>query len=217
MKNGTYEQAAHYLGRDFIPPELLMQHPDGDFATHFQYSAEQIFKFASTVPSVYQLLLAQKGGYMLVAGPIIDTNLIGVRELDRSLFYEEIGWKCWWREDRQTFSQNEMCKGSQWIMIKKGALQNSRSKGWNEQLRLVQSPEFVPNSAEVSYAVSMYRKVHRVNILPNLYVRTSSVCLLGNHIYIGSQCSDSLRVSHDWNNKSKDNLGVTSAFKFTDM
>lgn len=98
-------------------------------------------------------------GYMLVAGPATDQNLLGVRALARSLFYRMNDGDGWFEEAKQTFSRTDMIREGQWLMLRMGDVPNSRSKNWNEQLKLVSDPEYVPNAAEVSYGVTVYRKV----------------------------------------------------------
>jgi hypothetical protein len=194
------------LGNDLIAPANV----SGDYG--FAYSDEQLANFDESLPGLETALWLRSNGYMLVAGPNIDTNLIGVRAFDRSLFYSQNDGEGWWENKKETFSRTDIVKGGKWLMLRKGDVPNSRSRNWTEQSQLVRSPEFIPNAAEVSYGATVYRKVRGVNTLPNFYVRTSSVDVGGRHVCVGGggDC-DSLGVDRDWGGYRYDDLGVSSA------
>lgn len=193
------------LGNDFISPEDVAN------VYGFSYSEDQLAHFADTLPDFETLMWLRTNGYMLVTGPTTDQNLLGVRALDRSLFYRKNDGDGWFEEEKQTFSRTDMVRGGRWLMLRKGDVPNSRSKNWKEQSSLVTSPEHVPNVAEVSYGVTVYRKVRGVYLLPNFYVRTSSAAAGGDRVGVGDFGEQGLGVGYDWDVIRADVLGVSSA------
>jgi hypothetical protein len=200
-----YALASMILGDDFISPE------DVSTAYGFSYSEDQLSHFANTLPDEKTIQWLCTNGYMLVAGPASDQNLLGIRAFDRSLFYRQNDGDGWFEYKTHTFSRTDMVRGGQWLMLKKNDVPNSRSKNWNEQLKLVQNPERVPNVAEVSYGVTVYRKVRGVHLLPNFYVRTSSVDEYGSRVRVGIFGEQGLDVDNYWDDDRCDDLGVSSA------
>lgn len=198
-----YALAKMILGDDFISPEEVSS------VYGFSYSEDQLAQFASTLPDEKTIQWLHTNGYMLVAGPATDQNLPGVRDLDNQLFYSKT--EGWYAEDKHTFSRTDMVRGGQWLMLKKGDVPNSRSKNRNEQSKLVISPEHVPNAAEVSYGVIVYCKVRGVYLLPDFYVRTSSVDADGRRVSVGYFGGQGLFVVYFWDDDRIDDLGVSSA------
>lgn len=193
------------LGDDFISPQEVAA------AYGFSYSEDQLAHFANTLPDFETLMWLRTNGYMLVAVPAFDQNLLGVHALDRSLFYRKNDGDGWFEDEKHTFSRTDMIRGRQWLMLRKGDVPNSRSKNWNEQSKLVASPERVPNVAEVCYGVTVYRKVRGIYLLPNFYVRTSSVDADGYRVSVGDFDERGLSVDYFWGDDRHDDLGVSSA------
>jgi hypothetical protein len=193
------------LGDDFIAPEDVAE------AYGFTYSDEQLVTFADTLPDFETLMWLRINGFMLVAGPNADLNLLGVRALDQSLFYHKSDRDDWFEQEMHTFSRIDMVRGGQWLMLRKGDVPNSRSKNWDEQSSLVTSPEYVPNAAEFTYGVTVYGKVRGVYLLPNFWVRTSSVDGDEDRVRIGRPGRQSFYVFYDWDHVNASYLGVSSA------
>jgi hypothetical protein len=191
------------LGNDFISPEEVAK------AYGFSYSEDQFAQFADTLPDFETLMWLRQNGYMLVAGPATDQNLLDVRDFDNQLFYSKS--EGWYAEDKQTFSRTDMVRGGQWLMLRKGDVPKSRGETWSKQYDMVKAPEYVPNVAEVSYGVTVYRKVRGVYLLPNFWVRTSSVDAGGDRVYVGYQGGQGLFVRSYWDGYRHDGLGVSSA------
>jgi hypothetical protein len=193
------------LGDDFISPE------DVASAYGFSYTKDQLAQFASTLPEEKTIQWLRTNGYMLVAGPTTDLNLLGVRALDRSLFYRKNDGDSWFEDEKHTFSRTDMVRGGQWLMLRKGDVPNSRSKNWKEQASLVTSPEYVPNVAEASYGITVYRKVRGVYLLSDFYVRTSYVDADGVRVIVGYFDEQGLGVYDYWDGHRDVDLGVSSA------
>ncbi|MFZ2252832.1 MAG: hypothetical protein WAW13_01505 [Minisyncoccia bacterium] len=202
---GGADLARILLRDDFIAPK------DVASMYGFSYSEDQLAHFANTLPDFETLMWLRKNGFMLVAGPTTDLNLLGVRALNRSLFYNKNDDEAWFEEVKHTFTQADMVKGGEWLMLRKGAVPHSRSKNWGEQYMLVDDLERIPNTAEVSYGVTVYRKLCSVYLLPNFYVRTSSVDADGNLVCVGGFDELGIHIVSYMGNDRIDFVGVSSA------
>lgn len=193
------------LGKDFIIPEEVPNYGS-------TYSDEQLACLAETIPDLETVNWLRENHHVLVCTPVADTNLLGVRSFDNQLFYSKQGG--WYAEDRQKFARTDVVKGGQWLMFSKGAAPNLFwSKNLPEKRILVTAgQERVPNAAEVSYGMTLYRKVRGINLLPDFYVRTSSIDVNGNQVYVGGQgYYGGLYVGSIRSDANLDILGVSSA------
>lgn len=193
------------LGDDYLSPEDVAK------AYGWSYSDDQLANFAETLPDMETVLWLRSNGYMLVATPPTDTNLLQVRDLDNQLFYSKS--KGWYAESQHTFSREDVVKAGEWLMVRKEPYPNSRSKNWDEQKNLITEVEHVPNASEVAYAVTAYYKVRGVYLLKGIYVRTSSVDADGDRVIVGSFGGVGLHVHYYWDADRSDDLGVSSSRK----
>lgn len=193
------------LGDDYITPEQVAN------AYGTTYSDEQLEHFANTLPDMQTILWLRANGYMLIAGPSTEMNLLGVRELDNKLFYSKT--RGWYAEDGQKFATDDKVNAGEWLAIRKDEMPNSKSKTWKEQQDLITEDEHVPNAPEVSYAVTAYYKVRGIYLLRGKYVRTSSVSVGGDHVNVGYFGENGLDVDNDWGAYRGGNIGVASARK----
>jgi len=200
-----HELARLILGDDYITPEEVAT------AYGVSYTDEQLEHFADSLPDTQTILWLRANGYMLIAGPSTEMNLLEVRELDNKLFY--LNTEGWYAEDSQTLSNNDKVSAGEWLAIRKDEVPNSFSKTWKEQQGLITEVEHVPNAPEVSYAVTAYFKVRGVYLLRGKYVRTSSVSANGDHLDVGGFDEDGLDVSNYWGDGRHDDFGVASARK----
>lgn len=200
-----HELARLILGDDYITPE--------EVATAYgtSYSDEQLEHFADTLPDMQTILWLRANGYMLIAGPSTEMNLLQVRELDNKVFYSKT--EGWYAKDKEKFARTEVVKAGEWLAIRKDEVPNSFSKTWQEQQDLITEDEHVPNAPEVSYAVTAYFKVRGIYLLRGKYVRTSSVDADGDHVYVGDFGGGGLRVDDYWDDDRDDRIGVSSARK----
>ncbi len=204
-KAPDYELARTLLGRDFISPE------DITVARGLTYTDEQLAAFGKTLPSQEALEWCKANGMMLVAGPPKEMSLLDIRTLKADHFYSKEGG--WYAEKAQKFAKNDKAK-STWIALRKEPVAGSLGKNWSEQEALVTTPTVVPNAAEAVWALTTYKAVRDIYLLPSLYVRTSSVDSGGDHVYVGGFGAKGLDVSYYWGNDRRGNLGVASARKF---
>lgn len=198
-----YELARTILGNDFISPEEVAKSRKG-----VAYTDDQLSQFSDTVPSQEVLEWCRDNGYMVVAGPNRPMSLLEVRGLKKGYFYTKTGG--WYAE--QAFAQNDKAE-TRWIMLRKEPISQSTSKNWNEQQALLSDDEVTPNVAEVAWCVTTYKAVKNIYLLPNIYVRTSSLDSDGCRVYVGVFGAEGLYVS-GWHDDGRDgDLGVSAGRK----
>ena len=200
------EEVAHsVLGEDFIPPEEIT------LTRGVTYTDEQLAKFGDTLPAQEALEWCRDNGMMLVAGPPITLSLLNVRALNTDYFYSTGGG--WYSGKAQKFARNDKVEPV-WIAFRKESVAGSLYKIWSEQQALVFKPMAIPNAAEAVWALTTYKAVRGVYLLPNLNVRTSSLDSDGDRVGVGGFDSDGLRVGHYWDDRRSSGLGVSASRKF---
>ncbi|USN94940.1 MAG: hypothetical protein H6791_00735 [Candidatus Nomurabacteria bacterium] len=201
-----HELALLILGDDYISAQEVAT------AYGVSYTDEQLEHFADTLPGMEAILWLRANGYMLIAEPPTEMNLLEVRELENKLF--SFKTKGWYAEDKQKFSREDKVSAGEWLAIRKEAVPNSFSKTWSEQQDLLSEDEYVPNAVEVSYAVTAYYKVRGIYLLrSNKYVRTSSVSTYSDRVDVGRFDRDGLNIRYYWEGSHLGNLGISSARK----
>lgn len=201
-KAPDYTLAQTILGKDFITPEEVAK------SRGLTYNEDQLAKFGDTLPSQEVLVWCRDNGYMVVAGPNKPMSLLEVREMKSGYFYSKSGG---WYSD-QKFARNDKAD-TRWIIVRKEPVPGSTSKTWDEQQALLSDVEITPNAAEVVWAITTYKAVRDIYLLPNIYVRTSSLDSGGRRVYVGLFVSGGLNVNYYWDNYRSGHLGVSSARK----
>lgn len=201
----NYDTAHEILGNDFISPEEIAD------ARNLAYSDEQLRQYHATLPSEEMMTWCREHDAMLIAGPSTPLSLLQIRDLRPEYFYSKSGG--WYAERSQRFSREQKVE-SKWYAVRKGIVPNSTSRTWNEQQPLLSEVEYVPNDAELEWAITTYKAVRGVNLLPNVYARTASVDSDGVHVDVGSFGAKGLSVSRSWGDGRDSYLGVASARKF---
>lgn len=199
-----HELARLILGDDYISVQEVVN------AYGWSFTNEQLEHFADTLPDTQTILWLRANGYMLIAGPPTEMNLLEVRELDNKFCCSKNEW--WYAEDKQKFAQDDKVACGEWLAIRKEAVLNSFSKTWNKQQDLLSEDEHVPNAPTVSYAATAYYKVRGIYLLRGTYVRTSSVSADGHHVYVGVD-KDGLFVYYYLDVNLTGGIGVSSARK----
>ena len=199
-------RAFKILGDDFISPQEVAS------ARGLTYSDEQLEHLARTLPSQDILKQLRAEGYLLVAGPPSDMSLLDVRDLNPQLFYSKSGG--WYAKRSEKFARRDKV-GTAWLALRKGPVPDSTRKTWSEQLELVKYTEQIPNVAEAVWGFTTYAEVRGIRLVPNIYVRTSSVDSGGGRVYVGGFGSTGLYVYYYWSGRRYgNNLGVASVRKF---
>ena len=198
------------LGDDFLSPK------DVGEAYGLSYSDDQTMNFTKTMPDTETVLWLRHNGYMLVATPPSDMNLLQVRDLDNPLFYPKSEGCLAHPSSPQQFCREDKVtkiKAGQWLMARKEPYPNSHGKTWDDQKDLLQEVERVPNAAEVAYVVITYSAVRGVVLMQGVYVRTSSVSAAGYRAFVGGFDDAGLRIGCDQSDNRDDNIGVSSSRK----
>jgi len=201
-KAPDYTLAQTILGKDFITPEEVSK------SRGLTYSEDQLAKFGDTLPSQEVLVWCRDNGYMIVAGPNKPMSLLEVREMKSGYFYSKSGG---WYSD-QKFARNDKAD-TRWIVVRKEPVPDSTSKTWSEQQALLSDVEVTPNAVEVVWAITTYKAVRDIYLLPNIYVRTSSVDSDGHRVSVGDFDDKGLLVVIWYDDHRDSDIGVSSARK----
>jgi hypothetical protein len=199
----NYDLARTILGKDFISPEEVTK------SRGIVYTDDQLAKFGDTLPSQEVLVWCRDNGYMVVAGPNKPMSLLEIRDLKSEYLYSKTGG--WYAKSKEAFSRSDKAD-TRWIMVRKEPVPESIRKTWSEQQALLSKVEVTPNVAEVVWAVTTYKAVRGVYLLPSIYVRTSSLDSGGRHVVVGRFDAEVLLVFH-WLAYRIDYVGVSSARK----
>lgn len=198
----NYDTARTILGQDFISPEEIAT------ARGVTYTDEQLAKFGDSLPDQEALEWCRDNGMMLVAGPPKAMSLLDVRSIKADYFYSKEGG--WYADKAQKFAKNDKAEPV-WIALRKEPVADSRNKTWPDQQELVSAPMAVPNVAEAVWGITTYKAVRGVYLLPDVYVRTSSVDSGGNRVRVGDFDADGLRVDLYWDGHRDSDLGVSAS------
>ena len=204
-KAPNYDLAKTILGKDFISPQEIAT------ARGLTYTDEQLAKFGDMLPAQGVLEWCRDNGMMLVAGPPKSMSLLDVRSVKADYFYSKEGG--WYADKAQKFAKNDKAEAV-WIAFRKEPVADSLDKNWAEQSDLVSEPMSVPNAAEAVWCLTTYKAVRGVYLLPNLYVRTSSLGSDGRCVYVGGFGAGGLDVSSCWDDVRGSRLGVSASRKF---
>ena len=197
--------ARSILGNDFIAPEDIAKARHG-----IVYTPEEIARLCKTLPNRKELQWLRDNGFMLVAGPPRSMSLLEIRDIKNEYLYSKTGG--WYSNDKEKFSRDDKTT-TKWLKLRKGPVPNSTKKNWNEQQPLLSDVEYVPNAAEATWSVTSYKAVRGVYLLPNVYVRTSSLDSDGHRVGVGYFDAEGLHVNDDWDDRRDDHLGLASARK----
>ena len=201
-----YGLAHEILGQDFITPEEVAR------AKGLVYTDDFLQQFENTLPSEDVLRYCRENGFVLVAGPPQSMNLLEIRNLKPEYFYSKSGG--WFAEDRQRFSREDKVNPG-WLALRKEPVSNSTSKNWDEQFQLLADAEQVPNAAEVVWGLTTYKAVRDIYLLPNVYVRTSSLGSGGLRVYVGHFDGAGLfLICNRWGDLRDGGLGLAASLKF---
>lgn len=204
-KEPDYELARTILDGDFISPEEIVKANRVVF-----YTSDQLAEFGKTLPSKEVLEWCRDNDCILIAGPAKVMSLLEIRELKSEYFYSKSGG--WYANDSEKFSRNDKAE-TRWIMLRKKPIANSTSKTWDEQQSLLSKLENVPNAAEVVWGLTVYKAIRGIYLLPDVYVRTSSLGSDGHHVHVGNFGADGLSVSSSWDDDRDGNIGLSASRK----
>lgn len=188
---------------DFISPEEVTK-----ARPSIVYTIEQITALAESLPSKDILKWCKDNGYAVIPAPPTAMSTLDVREIQSDHFFLRSGG---WYADQKFAHEDKTSFG--WLLIKKTPVAGSTSKTWYEQNKFLSVIEKVPNAAEMSWFITTYFEVRGVRLFEDVHVRTCSLDLGGDRIYVGSFGPDGFGVSVGWDDRRYDFIGLSAARK----
>lgn len=207
-----YALARSILGADFISPEEV-----ANSLKSIVYTDEQLTRFGDTLPTQDILEWCRDNNMMLVASPPTALTVLDVRAIHSDVYDSEGGPCGWYISPTEKFACADRIEALAWIAFRKEPVEDSLNKTWTEQQALVLDPLRVPNAAEVTWALTVYKDVRDIYLLEELYVRTSSVGSGGEHYVVGcfgSEEDDELCLNDYWPNTNYKFIGLAAVRKF---
>jgi len=198
-----YSLARKILGKNFIPPEDVM-----DYDARCFYNSELIEQFHQSFLSLNNRLEWFKANNLtLLASPPKPISAMDIRSsfLDiRPRFdsdHKEIKFPC---TDKTSTG---------WLIIQKEPSQKSFNKTLLEQKELLQSNEYIPNAADISWMIALFKALHKQLLFSRCYIRTSSIGSEKNCFCVGDTIRGGLMVDDYSNNFRYDFVGLVSAIQ----
>ena len=188
------------LGDDLIFPE------DVATARGVVYSDWQIKNLEADLPPLKDIVWCRDNGYILIPAPPRPLSFLEIYDLNREL----VNMKT---RTCEPFAMNDLTEAATWLGIRKECVPNSTDMDWKEQSALLSGVERAPNAPEFLWALTTYKEVRGVSLMPGYsHARTSSVASNDNHIWIGRFTCHGLAFGAG--DGCHINFGVASARKF---
>jgi hypothetical protein len=162
-----------------------------------------------TIPFSEAVLEQLKNSHILIA--VFPLSILDIRaRVERELFCNHEG--AWY--DNQLFAEEHNEIG--WQLIQKTPTDNSISKNWQEQLRLITKDDEVPTAQAMAYTIIGHYLATGERLFEDIYVRTSSMPLDGYHIIVGyfDTKGPGLRVNLWPDNAREHDIGLAVSRKF---
>lgn len=204
LLNQNYELARTILGNDFVSPEDVM-----NSCKEVTYTDEKLAHFHETIPEKKILEWCRDNNYMIVAGPNKQMSLLDIRNIKNDYFILDEVYA------NQKFAKSDKAE-TKWYKVRKSIVPRSTYKGWDEQCALISDKElFVPNSAELTWAIIIYKKVRGICLFGKVYARTSSfIDFYKIHVGVGEFDDKSgLHFGEDAYSQRYKNVGISVARK----
>ena len=190
--------AAENFGKNIFGVEEAIKH----FAVN---PTKQQLAYLAEVPFAESVLEACKDTHVLVA--VFPLSLLDIRGAckDQGLFYNQD----WY--NKQSFAKE---KGEvNWQLIRKIPVDDSTSKTWDEQNKLLGKNDEVPTIRAVVYTMVGHYKATGERLFEKVWVRCSDLGSDGGRVYVGSFGAGGLSVDDRWDDNRSDSLGLASARK----
>lgn len=198
-----YATAVMILDNDFISPmEIAMKYG-------FGYTPEKLKQFAETLPDIKTLWWLRQNGYVLIAGPATDMNLISLNKLDPVRFFaQEKGWfrRTSWQHN--SYAETEVVHTDEWLMLKKVNVPYLESVD-DSETTLVTYPERVASAVEVCYGLMVYWDLRQLHLVSRTPILTTSKSDGGVLIRINIEYSGPNPPPYAW--RDRGNLSIARA------
>ena len=198
MKTTTSQKRAQeIMGKNFFGVKEAIKH-FGINPTRTQLSA------LSEIPFSEAVLKESKNTHVLVA--IFPLSILEIRgKVDSKLSYDQ----SWYKKESFAKERGEI----NWQLVCKTPKDNSRSKNWQEQQALLGKNDEVPTAQKMVYTIIGHYLATDEYLFKHTCVRTSSMFLDDNHVYVGDFDASGFYISYYENDRRSTHLGVSSARK----
>ena len=204
ISNGGFEpstsqkRAREIMGKNFFGVEEAIAH----FGVN---PSKQQSAYLAEIPFAESVLEACKNTHVLVA--VFPLSLLDMRGIckDQGLFYNQD----WY--NKQGFAKEKGEVG--WQLIRKTPVDDSTSKTWDEQNKLLSKDEEVPSVRAVVYTMVGHYKATDERLFEKVWVRCSDLDSDGYRVYVGYFDAKGLYVHNDWDGNRDDHLGSAPARK----
>lgn len=168
------------LGSDCIRPEEVMkERPD------IIYSEQQLKDYEGSFPNTSMLYMLKLNGYCLIPQPPFPSSLLDMYDLKPNHFkVRDRGWY----EDRSYTMKDKTGVG--WLAIKKHPIEESMGKEWEKQKHFLLPAEYVPNVAQIGWAMIVFWDARDEILFKNVGVRSSSLYPASLHVIIDNLNSE---------------------------
>ena len=202
-----FRRACMILGEDIVFPDEIAE------AFGLSYTSAKLRHFAETLPSEEVLRWCKENGYAIVAGPPKPVSFLDIRSSSPENFIVKSGG--WIEDENQLFGKEDKAN-HEWLMIRKGTVPRCFMLEWDNQIQFLSSEERVPNVAELVWFIIAFYRVRKVFLFNEIYVRTSSITLNGQHVEIGVHDSSTILIASPRSNNTLGlRLGIASARKLS--
>jgi hypothetical protein len=204
VKESPSQQTARaIMGRNFLGIEDVQKRFDVTYTPEQLASLEQ-------VPFTAEVLEECKDTHILFPGYPI--TILDIRQRTKKkakkVFYAD---RDAWYND-QKFAKDEEV-GLRWYLIRKDIVENSTSKTWDEQRKLLGPNEEVPQAAAVVYMIILYYLVTGIRLFERIYARCQDVTSFGSRVYVGRFGQGGLHVDSYWGDYRRSHIGLASSRK----
>lgn len=195
------ERLKEVMGKNFFGVEEAIRH----FGINPRKNKRQIAKL-HRVPFSKELLGFCKDTHILVA--VFPLSIFDIWKIDDGLFDGLLNSR-----DEPLFKgpKHGENKGIvSWQLVCKTPLEDSASKDWDKQQRLVIGGGETPSSQVMAYTIIGHYMNTGERLFENTYVRTSCKGVFKNHVRVGFFNSKGLTINYGWDDLSESDLGLAS-------
>lgn len=158
------------LENDFISP-ISINKAFGEV-----YSKKEVSLLFKNLPNLGKLIWLKENNFILMPKIWTPMNLWGIMRLYPELF--ENTAKSWLQMNHTPletldFTKDRMESGG-WIAVKKGQIERSSKRTFNEQERSLKKFEVIPNVTELIYSIVIFHKIRGGGYIPKNYLVTQS-------------------------------------------
>jgi hypothetical protein len=194
---------AGIMGRNFLTVEDVQRH------FRVRFTDEQLAELGE-IPWSEDVLRECKDTHILFPGFPLTIIEIRERAVKRcvKLFYSD---RDAWYND-QKFARDEKV-ALRWHLIRKDIVENSTSKTYDEQCKLISENEEVPQVAAVVSLIILYFLVTGIRLFERIYARCQDVTSDGDRVYVGFFVRVGLNVGRYWDDSCLSGVGLASSRK----